>query len=336
MNVPNRSAVAWISAALLLTLIACAGCSDQSPTTPWIAAGAGGGGDPTVTATDPDSATQDTTLDVVITGSNFDPGSAAQWAIDGVPSPKVHTNSTRFVTSKRLVANITIALDADTVLYDVLVTTPSGKKGIGTELFRVRQKGPPPENPPAIFEYPVNDAAFKIRSDHRAEYLSTDGLRYTYEAGVCGVSAQFFAYGSGDATMDPDAVPIKGPEKQACGAARTITIIFDQPADVGPPRANPVATGGYFHVFNELWQMPIGVEQEVQGGFNGAGCNVLRFKPDPGRNGIVYPGSDKLLAFRLDASTWRVRTKPYPDNKGWCDAEGRFYHLPFELTVRVK
>lgn len=335
MNVPNRSAMAWISAALLLTLIACAGCSDQSPTTPWITAGPGGGG-LAVNATDPTEAPQDTTLDVRVLGSGFDRGSNAEWAIAGVPSSKVRTNSTRFVSSKELVANITIALEADTVLYDVIVTTTTGKKGIGTELFKVRAKGPPPENPQAIFEYPADDAAFKVRSDHRAEYLSADGLTYIYEAGVCGVGAQVFAFGSGDATMDPDAVTIKGSQKQVCGAARAITIILDQPADAGPPRANPVATGGYFNVFNELWQMPIGVEQEVQGGFNGAGCNVLRFKPDPGHNGIAYPGSDKLLAVRLDASRWRVRTKPYPDNKGWCDAEGRFYHLPFELTVRVK
>lgn len=318
----------------LLAIVALlTGCHDAGPKITGITAGASGGGDPTVTATDPDSATQDTTLDVVVTGSNFDPGSAAQWAINGVPSAKVRTNSTRFVNSRRLIANITIAVDAETVLYDVIVTTTTGKKGIGTELFAVKRKQ---ENPQSIFEYPASDAAFKIRSDHRAEYLSADGLRYVYESGVCGVGGQFFAFGSGDVTMDPDASTITGRDRARCGSPRAVTIIFDQPADGGPLRANPMATGGYFHVFNELWQMAIGVEQEMQGGFNGAGCNVLRFKPDPGRTGIAYPGSDKLLVLRLDASTWRVHTKPYPDNKGWCDAEGRFYHLPFELTVRVK
>ena len=117
-------------------------CSDRQPTLPAIRAAAGGGnGGVTVTATDPDSATQDTTLDVVVSGSGFDQGSQAQWAIAGVPSTKIRTNSMRFVTSKKLIANITIAIDADTGLYDVMVTASTGKKGIGSELFRVRPKG---------------------------------------------------------------------------------------------------------------------------------------------------------------------------------------------------
>jgi probable HAF family extracellular repeat protein len=70
-------------------------------------------------------------------GSGFDAGSKAQWALKGVPSPKVTTNSTRFVSSRELVANITIAADADPALYDVIVTTASGKPGIGTESFEV-------------------------------------------------------------------------------------------------------------------------------------------------------------------------------------------------------
>lgn len=322
----------WSCFGLLAIAGLFAACSNSGPTVPHLSGGVSGG-EVTVTATDPDSATQDTTLDVVIAGSSFATGSQAQWAIAGVPASKVHTNSTRFVNSRRLVANITIAADADPVLYDVLVTTPGGKKGIGTELFAVKQKQ---QNPQAIFEYLADDAAFKVRSDHRVEYLSIDGLRYRYESGVCGVTAQIYAFGSGDATLGLETRALTGPNKAGCGALRTVTIVFDQPVDGGPLRANPVATGGFFHNFNELWQMPIGVEQETQGGFNGAGCNILRFRPEPGRTGNFYPGSDKILALRLDATTWRVRSKPYPDNKAWCDAEGRLYYLPFEIMVRLK
>jgi hypothetical protein len=126
----------------VVPLVAALACSDQQPTLPDIRAAAGGGsGGVSVTATVPDSATQDTTLDVVVSGSGFDQGSQAQWAIAGVPSAKVHTNSTQFVTSKKLIANITIAIDADTGLYDVMVTASTGKKGIGSELFAIRQKG---------------------------------------------------------------------------------------------------------------------------------------------------------------------------------------------------
>ena len=168
-------------AALFVALIACASCTDRSPTPPPINADAGAGGGPTVSATDPDSATQDTTLDVVVTGTNFDAGSAAQWAIDGVPSPKVHTNSTRFVNSRRLVANITIAADADTALYDVMVTTATGKKGIGTELFAVKRKA---TDTPIVATY--RDAASDgVRSDGAA-----------YADGLDGVSALILSIGN--------------------------------------------------------------------------------------------------------------------------------------------
>lgn len=128
----------------VITLLVALACSDQQPTLPDIRAAAGGGsGGVSVTAAVPDSATQDTTLDVVVSGSGFDQGSQAQWARSGVLSPKIRTNSTRFVTSKKLIANITIALDADLGLYDVIVTASTGKKGIGSELFTVKAKGKP-------------------------------------------------------------------------------------------------------------------------------------------------------------------------------------------------
>jgi probable HAF family extracellular repeat protein len=99
-----------------------------------------GGNGPTVKAAIPDSATVDTTLNVRVLGSGFDQGSRANWAFKGVPSAKVVTNSTQFVSSTELVANITIARDATVGSYDVIVTTSSGKGGIGTELFAVTMK----------------------------------------------------------------------------------------------------------------------------------------------------------------------------------------------------
>jgi TolB protein len=134
--------------AALFVVLSIHACGDGPTTPPASFAHGGASGGVTVTATDPNDAAQDTTLDVVVSGSGFDRGSSAAWAIAGVPSSKIRTNATRYVSSKQLVANITIALDADTVLYDVMVTTSRGKKGIGTELFRVRPKGPKPPPPP--------------------------------------------------------------------------------------------------------------------------------------------------------------------------------------------
>ena len=118
-------------------LLGLAACSGREPTRPIIAAVSKGTTEVTVTIANPDSATQDTTLDVHVLGSGFDRGSSAQWAQNGVPSPNVKTNSTKFVSSGELVANITIALTAGTGAYEILVTTSKGKKGIGTDLFTI-------------------------------------------------------------------------------------------------------------------------------------------------------------------------------------------------------
>lgn len=132
------------TAVTVAAAILAAACSDQQATGPRPefapGGGGGGGGGPTVTATDPTYAPQDTTLDVRVLGSGFDRGSRADFALGGVVGPKVRTNSTRFVSSKELVANVTIALDAETGLYDAIVTTSTGKKGIGTEMFEVRPR----------------------------------------------------------------------------------------------------------------------------------------------------------------------------------------------------
>jgi alpha-tubulin suppressor-like RCC1 family protein len=125
-------------ATLVFGLVACSG---PEPTLPHImAASSGGSGTVTVSAAKPDSAPQDTSLDVHVLGAGFDRGSNAQWAQGGVVSANVKTNSTKFVSSSELVANITVALSAATGSYDILVTTSKGKKGIGSELFTITLK----------------------------------------------------------------------------------------------------------------------------------------------------------------------------------------------------
>lgn len=129
---------------LILGLVAFSGCMDRVPPSAPLSTATGSdarnAGGPTVKSTSPDTATVDSTLDVHVFGSGFDVGTRAQWALNGVPSGKVMTNSTRFVSSTELVANITIATDATLASYDVMVTTSSGKGGIGTECFVITAK----------------------------------------------------------------------------------------------------------------------------------------------------------------------------------------------------
>lgn len=155
MSRSTRSILPLLLGALVLALVP-GGCADDA-TGPSVAdapafkPGSGTSGkpdrevDPTVAATDPDSASQDTTLDVLVLGNDFDEGSRAEWLIDGAPDPqnRVRTNTTTYVNAKRLIANITISPDAETTLYDVEVTSSKGRKGIGIEVFRVKLKAEP-------------------------------------------------------------------------------------------------------------------------------------------------------------------------------------------------
>jgi len=88
----------------------------------------------------PNSGQLATTLTVLVNGSGFAAGSKAAWALNGDTTfavTKIRTNSTTFVSSTQLSASITIDNAAALDLYDVVVITPTGKKGIGIELFAV-------------------------------------------------------------------------------------------------------------------------------------------------------------------------------------------------------
>jgi uncharacterized membrane protein len=140
----QRPGVAWISVftGCAAFLTACGSPAGDAPPTapPRVAAfgKAAGGATPAVNAADPASARQGTvTLDVRITGSGFDAGSHASWQRNGVEYPKIVVNHTTYVSSTTLIANITVASDADAVTYDIAVVAGTGKKGIGAEMFTV-------------------------------------------------------------------------------------------------------------------------------------------------------------------------------------------------------
>ncbi len=191
---------------LFVSLFALSACTDSAPPSgpsPWrVAMAAGGGGGPTVKSTVPDSATIDTTLNVRVLGGGFDVGSRADWALKGVVTNKIVTNSTQFVSSTELLANITIARTAAIASYDVIVTTSTGKGGIGTELFVVTMKMTmlPTLGGTVAEAYAINDAGHAVG-------FSTDARQYGY--------AVRWTYESGGWTVKkigPEATPFQGSE----------------------------------------------------------------------------------------------------------------------------
>lgn len=113
---------ARLASALLIVLAISCG---ESPVTepaesPAFAKGSGGG--VSVTAADPAYGEQGAVgLTVRVLGSGFDDGSRASWERVGVADPKIKVNSTTFVSSSELRANIDIAADAALAFYDIAV-----------------------------------------------------------------------------------------------------------------------------------------------------------------------------------------------------------------------
>lgn len=134
-----RSVHTFLTIAVSAALFACARDSVTAPRQ--IAAGQPlFGKSPTalaVTSASPPFGDQGSTVNVHVFGSGFTAGAQATWLLHGVADAHVHTNSTTFISSSELVANITIASDAALDFWDVQVSLSSGKNGVGSECFEV-------------------------------------------------------------------------------------------------------------------------------------------------------------------------------------------------------
>lgn len=95
-----------------------------------------------VTAATPSSTYQGTiSLDVVVSGSGFDPTAQVQYFVTGTTSTGgINVRKVSFRSSKELVTTIDVSDTAVLAYYDIQVTLDSGRKGKGTTLFSVRLK----------------------------------------------------------------------------------------------------------------------------------------------------------------------------------------------------
>ena len=95
----------------------------------------------TVANTDPNMAVQGTiNLDVTINGSGYKHGAKAHWFVTGTTNPGgVTVNSTSYVSSSQLTANITVAVDAAISGFDVQVANADGRTGVGIDAFTITE-----------------------------------------------------------------------------------------------------------------------------------------------------------------------------------------------------
>ena len=98
-----------------------------------------------VNSTNPSAAPQGTVnLNIVVNGNGFKRGATAAWYVTGTTNPGgVTVNSTTVNGSSKITANISVAADAITSGFDVVVTNTDGRTGKGTDAFTVTTKGTP-------------------------------------------------------------------------------------------------------------------------------------------------------------------------------------------------
>lgn len=279
----------------------------------------------TVTAASPDSAGRDTTLTVAIAGTGFDQGSTVQFARGGTVDSKLHVNGVAFVSSSKLNANVTIAADAALGSYDIAVTTSSGKKGVGSELFAVVLT-----NTSATWTIPLADAGLALRSDH----LYSDGTISVYANGVCTVAGIIYVGSTGDMTIQTSVT--KG---KSCG--RVFTLVYpDGVSETVAAFANIASlesAGSTIPVGSTVRRHMNFAPGSPNGspGANASRCGGLYFGPGRLGNGV---GSDSLLVTRVDGRTWHVYSDltVYADgvhDRALCGANNTLYAMPVDFTV---
>ncbi|MDX1493330.1 MAG: hypothetical protein R3253_04670 [Longimicrobiales bacterium] len=194
---PTTHPLASLLALSALTLLAACTSPTDAPSVDAAVqmAKGGGGGGPDVTGAVPSEGAQGSVnLQVRITGSGFDNQSNAVWLRNGEPAPDVQTNSTSYVSSSELIADITIDAAAVTALYDIEVTNRRGKKGVGVELFSVKEPGE--VTPTYVLAFPDEPSAWE------GVYISDISLTDVLAGTMNGAPALFDLDGS--ATILPD------------------------------------------------------------------------------------------------------------------------------------
>jgi hypothetical protein len=143
-----------------------------------------------VTAADPASTAQGTiNLNVKVTGKGFKNGAKAKWFVTGTTDPGgVTVNSTTFVNSGELTANITVADSAVVANFDIQVLNSDGRGGKGTELFAITAKGQLPSCGTDVINlsvsvYKYTDATNTTTYNLWPDKTNADGSPVSYVSG---------------------------------------------------------------------------------------------------------------------------------------------------------
>jgi hypothetical protein len=274
-----------------------------------------------VSSADPPQAEQATyDLDVVIKGNGFGRDSQVHFYETGTTNPGgVTVRNVRYKNQKRLIAKIDVAEGATVGKFDIEVTS-RGRKGQGTELFSVLEKGTGVLN---NLDVPV-EMQFERWDVYGDEYrILSDVFSTPYSHGVDGVEA--FFRGDGGTSMRLDTAPKKA------SIIRKVDFDFGSCAVDPELCSEPFAPdfqdeapifGWNMNLKGGTWRMmSVGVDSRlpvlVRAFFTDEEGQLysLRFSPlgtGPQLSSYVWAECTALAADEKCGS-WRVYTDPNPD-----------------------
>jgi len=183
--------------------------------------------------------------------------------------------------------------------------------------------GKPPGDPPLVITF-RGDLSDRITSDGHG----------SYEDGTCGVKATFNLT---DARLDPDASTIRPQDATTCGGRqpRKVMASFTQRVDGSPLASQDGNTvGAHFFKVNEVELVTAADGTVLRVAIatpEGVCAQGLRFNPN------LDPLSNSVAVTKNADGTWTVATQTFPNDVAVClDSQRSYYHMPFQVTVRLK
>jgi hypothetical protein len=156
--------------------------------------------------------------------------------------------------------------------------------------------------------------------------LAGDG-KGVYRDGVCGVLAGW----SDLLHLAPAGTKIPKSQQAACAGiaprAASLTLAVRHLSD--DPHVDDEPTAAVYPV------------QNVKFGFGAAAATTINASPSCGTLGlrftsVTFPGSSDVVREDLGGGLWHMYTRPWPDNKGYCENGGivTYWHVSMDIMVQ--
>lgn len=162
--------------------------------------------------------------------------------------------------------------------------------------------------------------------------LQGDG-KGVYGNGVCGVGGSWDGVGG---AFGPSSVKIPKSQQASCAgiAPRTASVTLALRHISDDPHVDESPSPTVWNVVNVKWGTGGNNTTTINAGNMGTpicGTLGLRF------TSITYPGSSNTVREDLGGGLWHLYTRPWPDNKAYCENGGVFtyWHVSFDMYAQV-